>query len=104
MWETITCNCGTSSPDVRCRRSDRANRTIRRQIEVFSKLKKVVNFRAKTLISIAQNRELGGKCPDERSEKKTISVRLERCPMGIYQTAVTTSGRNRATTSGSAGN
>ena len=68
--------------------------------EDFSKLKKVVNFRAKTPISIVQNRELGGKCSDERSEKKTISFRLDRCPMEIYQTAVTTADRNRATTSG----
>jgi hypothetical protein len=43
--------------------------------EVLSKLKKVVTFRGKPPNSIAQNRELGGKYSDERSEKRTLSVR-----------------------------
>jgi hypothetical protein len=41
----------------------------------LSKLKKVVTFRGKPPNSIAQNRELGGKYSDERSEKRTLSVR-----------------------------
>jgi hypothetical protein len=59
------------------------------QHEVLSKLEKFVNFRGKSPISIAQNRELGGKYSDERSEKETISVRPDRCAMGIHQTVVT---------------
>ena len=59
------------------------------QHEVLSKLEKFVNFRGKSPISIAQNRELGGKYSDERSEKEPISVRPDRYAMGIHQTAVT---------------
>jgi hypothetical protein len=43
--------------------------------EVLSKLKKAVIFRGKPPNSIAQNRELGGKYSDERSEKRALSVR-----------------------------
>jgi site-specific recombinase XerD len=45
------------------------------EYEVLSKLKKVVTFRGKPPNSIVQNRELGGKYSDERSEKRTLSVR-----------------------------
>jgi hypothetical protein len=40
---------------------------MRLDFEVLSKLEKFVNFRGKSPISIAQNRELGGKYSDGRN-------------------------------------